>query len=97
MVTIRARSRSYRGHRRAFVAGLTAFLVVLGTTTAFADDVFSDGDGLTPVGNNNMNFGTVCVNTTTNKLALIAIRRNGGAGTPASTRTPRPSRSRFQR
>ena len=47
---------------------------------AYADNTISDGDGLTPVANQNMSFGAVSCATGTSKSALVAISRNGNAG-----------------
>ena len=47
---------------------------------AYADNTISDGDGVTPVANQNMSFGPVSCATPTSKSALVAISRNGNAG-----------------
>ena len=76
--------KPYRGrtHRRraSIVATVTTFLVVAGTLSALADNTISDGDGLTPVADSNMTFGTICVGVATSQTALVAINRNGSAG-----------------
>lgn len=48
--------------------------------TALADETVADGDGLTPITNQNLSFGTVCAGSTTSKTVLIAVKRNGNAG-----------------
>ena len=57
------------------------FLAALVTALAFgavtyADDTVADGDGATPVANNALNFGTVCVGSTNVDTALVAIQRS---------------------
>ena len=47
---------------------------------AYADNTVSDGDGVTPVTNQNMSFGPVSCATPTSKSALVAVTRNGNAG-----------------
>ncbi len=47
---------------------------------AYADNTVSDGDGVTPVANQNMSFGAVSCATPTSKSALVAVSRNGVAG-----------------
>jgi PKD domain len=42
-----------------------------------ADNAISDGDGVTPVTNQNMAFGNVDCGVASNKTALVAISRNG--------------------
>jgi hypothetical protein len=49
-------------------------------TVAYADTAVGDGDGVTPIANNDMAVGGVGCNVATNKTALIAISRNGAAG-----------------
>ena len=66
--------------RRASVAALT--FVVLLPTGAFADNLVADGDGVTPVANQNLPLGTVCAGSTTTKSVLIGVSRNGAAGSP---------------
>jgi hypothetical protein len=60
------------------LVALTAFFTVSAMATAFADNTVGDGDDTTPVAANPLPFGTVCINSTTDDHALVAISRNGG-------------------
>jgi hypothetical protein len=65
---------------RAAAATAIAVLGTLGVAgPAHADRVITDGDNVTPVNTNPLDFGTVCRGTTTSKDVLIAIRRAGTA------------------
>jgi hypothetical protein len=54
--------------------------LILSSGLAFADNLTADGDGLTPVGNNDMAFGDVCQGVSTTKPFLAVIVRSGSAG-----------------
>jgi hypothetical protein len=68
-----------RTFSRALVASLTLSIVMAGVV--FADNAVSDGDGVTPITNQDMAFGSIDCSASTTKNALVAISRNGGAGT----------------
>ena len=55
--------------------GVLAALAVGGN--ALADNAVADGDGVTPVGNNDMAFGNVDCGVETGKTAQIAVSRQG--------------------
>lgn len=66
----------FRGRRSAL--GAVAVTATLGLGgIAVADNLLADGDGLAPVGDNNMSFGTVACNSSPSKDALLAIVRTG--------------------
>jgi hypothetical protein len=44
--------------------------------TALADEIYADGDGITPVGQHNLAFGTVCQGDSVDGTVLLAISRN---------------------
>jgi len=48
---------------------------------AFADNTVADGDGLAPLADNNMAFGSVCSGVESSKSAPVFIKRNGDAST----------------
>jgi hypothetical protein len=50
------------------------------STTALADNVVVDGDGVTPVATSALAFGDVCLNATPSKSILIAIDAAGHPG-----------------
>jgi hypothetical protein len=54
----------------------TIFALGLGAS-ALADNTVADGDGVVPIGNNNMAFGNVSCGVATTKTALLAITRQG--------------------
>jgi hypothetical protein len=66
-----------------WLATLVVILTLALPWTAFADDIWADGDGITPVANNDMTIN-VCANTPTTANALIAVRRNGNANNNAN-------------
>lgn len=61
------------------ITAIAAALVVAQASVALADNTTPDGDNTTPVAANPLAFGTVCINSTTNADALVAIGRNGSA------------------
>jgi hypothetical protein len=63
----------------AAVIGVVA-LAAMTVAVAIADVPVADGDGVAPVADNNMAMGNVNCGVASNKTALIAIRRNGAAG-----------------
>jgi hypothetical protein len=66
----------------AFVLSLLLSIATFGV--AFADNIVTDGDGVSPVNAGTvMNFGNVCATVTTSKTALVAVTATGhpGAGT----------------
>ena len=84
---------SRRG-RLGLVLGL-ALSALACAAVAYADNTISDGDGVTPITNQNMGFGAVSCATPTSKSALVAVTRNGAAGSRTSSRTARPSPCRL--
>jgi hypothetical protein len=66
--------------RSLAVLGLLTTVVALSIPMAHADNVVADGDGVVPVVDNNLSLGTVCANTTTSKPIVMAISRQGNAG-----------------
>lgn len=58
---------------RALVVATTASLVL--AAAAFADEAVADGDGITPVTNQNMAFGSVDCGVSVTKTALVALQR----------------------
>ena len=56
----------------AAVAGLIVYAAV-----AIADNTVADGDGVTPIGDNNLAFGDVACGVTSQKTVLVALKRNG--------------------
>ena len=75
-----------KGSTKASPRGRLGLVVALALSAlacaavAYADNTISDGDGLTPVANQNMSFGPVSCATASSKSALVAISRNGNAG-----------------
>jgi hypothetical protein len=71
----------FRSITRAITLATVVSLVL--STTALADNVIVDGDGIAPVATNSLAFGNVCLNATPSKSVLIAIDAAGhpGAGT----------------
>jgi hypothetical protein len=61
--------------RRA--VALAAAILLLTAQAVWADNLDVDGDGLAPIANNALAFGTVCAESTTTKGALLAIHRTG--------------------
>jgi hypothetical protein len=80
-------------HRRIRnrLAFIVAPIVVGGLSlaaVALADENVADGDGLVPVTNQNMSFGSVNCGVATDKTALLAIQRTqGGANAFANSST----------
>ena len=72
-------TKASRRGRLGLVFGL-ALSALACAAVAYADNTISDGDGLTPVANQNMSFGAVSCATPTSKSALVAVTRNGSAG-----------------
>lgn len=66
---------------------LSTALALAMTGVVSADNAVADGDGVTPVTNQDMAFGNVSCNVATAKTALIAISRKGGQGNASSTNT----------
>lgn len=66
--------------RPARLVAAAVCLVLATSTLAAADDLVADGDGLTPVAAKSLDFGTVCVGSTTTKPVALAISKKGGAG-----------------
>jgi hypothetical protein len=64
----------YRSAVLAVLVALCAFIIAL------ADNTVADGDGVTPVADNILSLGTVCLNSTTVDTALVAVSRNGNYG-----------------
>src|SRR5215218_2909032 len=56
---------------------MTLGLLLAVPAIALADNAVSDGDGVTPITNQDMAFGNVGCNVASNKDALIAIQRTG--------------------
>ena len=54
-------------------------LIVTATfaAVAYADNTAADGDGLSPIGNNDLALGTICVNQETTATVLLGAVRNG--------------------
>ena len=65
-----------RRGRWSLVLGASIAALVL-AAVALADNTIADGDGVTPVDNQNMAVGNVDCGVAKNKIALIAISRNG--------------------
>lgn len=65
--------------RNALSALTAAALVVGGAGVATADNAIADGDGLTPVANSALAFGSVACGVQTSDTALVAVSRNGTA------------------
>jgi HYR domain len=61
--------------QRAFILATVASLILAAVT--FADVTVPDGDNATPVAANPLAIGTVCVNSTTSRGVLIAIKHTG--------------------
>ena len=72
-------TKASRRSRLGLVFGLALSALVC-AAVAYADNTISDGDGLTPVANQNISFGAVSCATPTSKSALVAVTRNGSAG-----------------
>jgi hypothetical protein len=64
---------------RRLLAAVAAVIVLLiaGRTASFADNIIADGDGLTPVTGQSLEFGSVACGVTTEKSVALAINRNG--------------------
>lgn len=77
-----------RSKLRSTFATVAAAALVLGSTgVAVADDLYADGDGLTPVADQNMSLGTICLDGSASETALMAIRRQGHEGNSNSRET----------
>jgi hypothetical protein len=64
-----------------FALTLAVVLSLIAATFVLADNLFSDGDGLTPVVDQNLGLGAnVCLGTSVTKPILHAVSRNGGYG-----------------
>jgi hypothetical protein len=73
--------RLIHGKRRVTAIALALGLGILSlAAVALADNTVADGDGVVPVTNQNMSFGSVNCGVATDKSAPIAIQRNGAAG-----------------
>ncbi|MCZ7570514.1 MAG: PxKF domain-containing protein [Ardenticatenaceae bacterium] len=70
------------GKRSHWIIAVVMMAMLMLPWAVFADNTVADGDGVTPVTDQNLDFGTVCAGTTTTKTALIVIKRNGAAGSP---------------
>lgn len=64
---------------------------------AWADVPVADGDGVTPVADNNMAVGAVDCGVAKTKSALIAVRRQAARTPATSSAAGPPSRSRSSR
>jgi len=68
-------------------------------STAIADNIIADGDGVTPVSASSISLGTICVGTSITRPVALAIKRDGGAvnqqfangASVAVSQTPAPS------
>jgi hypothetical protein len=69
-----------RTKRFASLIALTLAILIVLPSMSLADNLQSDGDGLTPVTDSNLSFGTICRNVATAKTVVLAINRNGSAG-----------------
>jgi hypothetical protein len=77
-----ARHRARRGQvmtRAAVLAVTIATASAVASGIATADNAVADGDGVTPVTNNTLAIGTVCINSSTPATALVAVQRTGPA------------------
>lgn len=68
-----------RTFRLTAMAAAAVVLMVATTESALADNAVADGDDATPVAANGLSLGTVCINSSTQEQALVAVSRNGGA------------------
>lgn len=66
--------------RRLSATLAAAALVLFAGPLARADQLYADGDGIAPVGNNDKALGTICVNVPQTFDVPIAARRVGGSG-----------------
>lgn len=66
--------------RSSAVVSVTVLLLATGGAAAYADNLVSDGDGVTPLVNRDLALGDICVDQTTTRTVLIGINRNGAAG-----------------
>jgi hypothetical protein len=66
--------------RRPVLLALVAFFMIVGMAVAMADNLISDGDGVSPITDQDMALGTFCADQDKTATALIAINRNGAAG-----------------
>jgi hypothetical protein len=64
-------------HKVTVLVAILAMLAV--PLVALADEVYADGDGVTPVSQHPLHFGDVCADTSVSDTALLAIFRNGNA------------------
>ncbi len=71
-------SRLRKTRRLTVALACAALSVMVVSAIAVADQLLADGDGLTPVGDNNMAFGSVSCDADTSKNSLLAIVRQGG-------------------
>lgn len=78
---MKIRGWSGRHVRQAAVAVAIAGLVLGGGGVAYADNAISDGDGVAPVGDSNMSFGTIPCGVASTKDAPVLITRNGNYAT----------------
>jgi hypothetical protein len=69
-------SRTWTGPWRLLAAFAVLGLIAI-PLLARADNTVADGDGVTPIGNNDMAFGNVCVGVSTAKTALVVVERLG--------------------
>ena len=59
---------------------LTAFFTLAMGAVAMADNTVSDGDGVTPLANNDLAFGTICAGEDASRTVPVWVNRNGAAG-----------------
>jgi hypothetical protein len=69
----------------SFSLTLALVLALLVTAVALADNLLSDGDGLTPVVDADLSLGNVCLGSVTTKPIAHAIKRAGGGNTYANS------------
>ncbi len=70
-----------RSLRKPLTLAATVALMSVGGV-AHADNVIGDGDGVAPIGDNNVGFGTVACKQTVTRTALVALNRNGSTSSP---------------
>ena len=63
---------------KVLAAAVAVGMVFGAAGVAEADSITADGDGLAPIANNDLAFGTVCVGSTTTKSVPLALFRNQG-------------------
>jgi hypothetical protein len=61
------------------VAAVSALALVAGVAPAFADNLVSDGDAMTPLSNSDWALGDVCVGSTVSSTIPVFLTRQGNA------------------